>query len=596
MPESVNRNSSDVVKLTIMINGSQMNENYQIVSIMVTKRINKIPSAVITFRDGAMPDGTFASSESNDFKPGNAVEIKAGYGSEESTLFKGIVVRHGIEISGSNDARLTVECKDEAIKMTIGRHNANFLKKKDSDIISAIVGKYSGLSAEITATEQQHDELVQYYCTDWDFILARAEANGYCIITEDAALTIKPPQASEAAQLTVTYGTELIEFRADIDSQTQLSSVKGIAWDCKTQKIIEQSGTAPSLNTMGDLTSDTLAGVLGCSNFTLQSNGTIAQNAVKKWADAQMLKSALSKIRGRMKTQGNAAIKPGAVVELSGVGKRFNGNVYISGVVHHIHHGNWFSEAQFGLSQQWHTERSDVSAPLASGFLPGISGLYIGIVMKLQEDPEGENRIQVKIPILKAETEGIWARVAQWYASNTVGAFFIPEIGDEVIVGYFSNDPSHPVILGSLYSSKNKPPYSLTDDNFTKALVTKSKIKIEFDDENKVITIETPGKNSVTISDKDKSILLKDQNSNKITLGEKGITMESPKDISLTAKGKISLTATNAISASSKADISIDGNNVNAAAKIGFKAKGNANAEVSASGQTTIKGAMVMIN
>ena len=596
MPTSPNDNSSNVVKLTILSSGSEIKDTYQVMGITVESAVNKIPYAQILFADGKMSKGKFEISESDDFKPGNEVEIKAGYGSSDTTIFKGIVIKQGISISKTGYSKLIVECKDKAVKMTIARKNANYLKKKDSDIISEIVGNNSGLSCDVKSTSVQFDEIVQYYSTDWDFVLARSEVNGFVIITEDGKLTIKPPDTGQSASLKVEYGSELMEFHGDLDSENQISEITAVSWDQASQKIVEQKGSAPSLNSQGDLDTKKLSEVLGCSDFRLQSSGTIDQDAVKAWADSGLLKSGLSRIKGRMKFQGNSDAKPGAIVELSGVGKRFDGDVYLSGVNHTITEGNWITEAGFGFSNKWHTEEKKVSSPPASGFLPGIQGLYIGKVMKLDEDPQGENRIQVSIPVLKAETEGIWARLSSFHASSGFGSFFIPEIDDEVIVGYFNSDPSHPVVLGSLYSSKLKPPYELTKDNYTKAVVTKTKMKIEFDDENKVITIDTPGSNKIVISDKDKSILLEDQNSNKIELGSDGITLDSPKDIKISAKGKISLDAVDQISVSSKADVNADGMNVNISAKTGAVVKGNATAELSASGQTTVKGAMVMIN
>ena len=222
--------------------------------------------------------------------------------------------------------------------------------------------------------------------------------------------------------------------------------------------------------------------------------------------------------------------------------------------------------------------------------------MQIGVVKKLDEDPEGEHKIQVAVPVLNVEKEGVWARLASFYGSNGIGAFFIPEIGDEVVLGYFNNDPCHPVILGSLYSSKNMPPYDLTGENDTKAIVTRSKLKIEFDEENKVTTIVTPAENKIVISDADKSILLADQNQNKVELGPDGILLDSPKDIRIVSKQKITIEATSGIEVESKADVNIKGMNIDNSADVGFVAKGSASAELSASGQTTVKGAMVMIN
>jgi uncharacterized protein involved in type VI secretion and phage assembly len=297
-----------------------------------------------------------------------------------------------------------------------------------------------------------------------------------------------------------------------------------------------------------------------------------------------------------MKFQGSALAKIGSLITLDGVGARFNGEVFVSSVKHQIMGGNWTSEVDFGMSPDWFAEQRNLVAPSASGFLPGIEGLQIGVVLKLDEDPEGQSRVQVSVPILQAETEGVWARLSNFSASNSFGAFFIPEIGDEVILGYLNNDPSNPIVLGSLYSSKQVPPYELTPDNYTKAIVTREKLSIEFDDEKKTITITTPSENKVVLNDDEKSIMLQDQNGNKVQLSESGIVLDSPKDIAISAAGKITIDATGNIEVTSKADVNVQGSNVNHTADIGFTAKGSASAEISASGNTTVKGAMVMIN
>ena len=89
---------------------------------------------------------------------------------------------------------------------------------------------------------------------------------------------------------------------------------------------------------------------------------------------------------------------------------------------------------------------------------------------------------------------------------------------------------------------------------------------------------------------------MQDQNNNKVELSQAGIVLDSPKDITINAKGKITIDAVGEIGISSKADTNIEGLNVNAKANVGFVGKGSATAELSAAGNTTVKGAMVMIN
>jgi Rhs element Vgr protein len=596
MPESPMVNSSAAVKLSLFSDGTQISDAIEIVSISVTSSINKIPYARIELLDGDMPNKDFPVSNSDDFKPGSEIRIDVGYGKTADTIFKGIVVRHGIKISGDNNSRLVVECRDKAVAMTIGRHNANYIDSKDSDIISSLISSYPGLSSDVDATTTPYKELVQYYCTDWDFMLSRAEVNGLLVCVEDGKLSVKPPLTNGSAELKLTYGEDLIELHADIDARSQLTEVSSVSWDPDKQELIEETAGPQTLNAQGDLTAKELAKIVGPKSFRLQTQALLEKAALKDWADGQQLKAGLARIRGHMKFQGSAKVKPGTLLELDGVGDRFNGKVFISSVKHQIVAGNWISEADFGMSPDWFAEQRNLVAPPASGFLPGIEGLHIGVVMKLDEDPGGQSRVQVSVPILQAETEGVWARLANFYASNSFGAFFIPEIGDEVILGYLNNDPSNPVVLGSLYSSKQAPPYELTADNFTKAIVTKSQLRIEFDDENKVTTIITPGGNTLVLSDEDQSILMQDQNGNKVELSTDGIVLDSPKDINIGAKGKISIDAVGEIAISSKADVKVEGLNVNHTANVGFVAKGSASAELSASGPTTIKGATVMIN
>ena len=102
---------------------------------------------------------------------------------------------------------------------------------------------------------------------------------------------------------------------------------------------------------------------------------------------------------------------------------------------------------------------------VAAGVLPAVDGLQIGVVLKLDADPAGEYRIQVNVPVLEAQTEGVWARLLSFYASNGFGQYCVPEVGDEVILGYLNNDPCYPVILGSVYSSKQKPAYEHSAEN-----------------------------------------------------------------------------------------------------------------------------------
>lgn len=587
--------SDGVLSFSITCDGEPLPDIVQVVAIETNHSTNRIPSAVITVIDGDMPNAAFPVADQGIFKPGTKVVISAGYDLTVKPIYSGVVVRHSVRISGDNQARLIIECRDPALAMTVGRKNANYVDQSDDQIIAALIGAHAGLSAAVDSTGVSYKELVQYYVSDWDYMMARAEANGLLVTVDGGKVTVAAP-ASGAAVLKVTYGMDMMEFQAELDARWQLASVTATSWDLASLAVLEKSAKPLALTGQGDLDSAALAKVLGAGEYGLQTAAPLDSAALGAWTRARQTKAALARIRGRVRFQGCALAKPAVLITLAGVGKHFNGDVIASNVVHRLEEGNWTTEVEFGMPSYWFADEHQLHAPEAAGLTAGIAGLHIGLVMKLDADPEGQYKVQVSVPLMKAATAGVWARLSTYYGSAGFGAFVVPEVGDEVILGFFNNDPSCPVILGSLYSSKHVPPYELTADNNIKALVTRSKLRMIYDDEKKVITFITPGNNKVVISDDAKSILLQDQNSNKVELSPSGILLDSPKDITIKAAGKVAISAVQNVEAAAQMDVKVSGLNINHNANVGFVAKGAATAELSAAGQTTVKGALVMIN
>ncbi|MEM9916978.1 MAG: Rhs element Vgr protein, partial [Bacteroidota bacterium] len=178
---------ADLITHTVKVNGEAISRAYNVLSIVVNKQVNKIPIAKIVIADGNASTESFDISDSPDFAPGNELEILAGYHSDEETIFKGIITCHGIQIRKGKASVLRIECKDEAVKMTIGKKSAFFKELTDSDVIQEIAGAYS-LDVSADPTEVTHQNLVQHYTTDWDFVIMRAEVNGLLVHVSDGAL------------------------------------------------------------------------------------------------------------------------------------------------------------------------------------------------------------------------------------------------------------------------------------------------------------------------------------------------------------------------------------------------------------------------
>lgn len=568
---------SDLPSQEIKVGGVTISTEYKVASIDVSKVFNKISYARIAIYDGDPAKGDFTASNKDDFKPGNEIEILAGYHNENTTIFKGIILGHSVRIKKEKGSYLIVEARDKAIKLTGTRSSAYYYEVKDSEIIEELAGK-AGLQKDVEVTDTKHEEMVQYHATNWDFIVSRAEANGKLVFTDDNKLIVKKP-AMSAADLKLEFGATLMDFEADIDASTQYKAVKSEAWSHTDQALIESTGSNPSFADNGNLSSDDLAKVLDVEELSMKHSGMFTPPELKSWADARILRNKLARVQGRARFQGHAPIKPGMTVELIGVGDRFNGKAFVSGVRHQLNTANWTTDVQLGFSNAWFHQSPDVVESSAAGLVPGINGLHIGVVSKLEDDPLKEDRIQVRMPLVSNEADGTWARIATLDAGKERGSFFRPEVGDEVVLGFINDDPRNAVVLGMLHSKNLPAPLKTEKENNEKGFVTREKLKLLFDDKKKSITIITPGKQSIVIDDDAGTITINDSNKNSMEMSSSGITMKSDSDMKFTAKG----------------DISFEGANVKAKAKSALGMEG-ATAELKASGNTTVKGAMVQIN
>jgi Rhs element Vgr protein len=568
-----------LVTFTIKVDGETISQTFGVISIVVSREINKIPSASILIQDGSVAKEDFEASNQDVFIPGKEIEILSGYHSEETTIFKGIIIKHGIRIKSSGASMLSLECRDKSVKLTIGRKNKYFIDKKDSEAIEEIIGTY-GLEKDVEATSVQHKALVQFGSSDWDFMLSRVEASGKICIVNDGKITIKAPSLDGDPVLDLLYGSTILDFDAAMDARDQYQSVKAIAWDPASQSLIETDGTDPGIDGSGNITPSDLASVIGLEHLDLRHTGSLPQEELQAWADAEFLKKQFSKIRGRVGFMGHAAIIPGDLITLEGLGERMNGTVYVSGVRHEICEGTWKTDAQFGLSPQWFTETYSVDQLPASGMIPAIQGLQIGVVTQLKDDPDTEDRILVKIPIINNDDDGTWARVACLDAGENRGTFFRPEVGDEVVVGFLNNDPRNAVVLGALNSSSKPAPITATDDNHEKGYVSRSGMKFIFNDDKKSVTLDTPAGKIFSMDEDAGEIKLEDENGNKIILNSDGITIESKKKITLKTDD----------------DVEIKGKDIKNTAQASFKADGSAGIELTSSAIAKLKGSLVQIN
>ncbi|WPQ62260.1 type VI secretion system tip protein VgrG [Chitinophaga sancti] len=583
-----NDSQHDVATYTLLVDGTAVSPDYQILSITVTKEINRIPMARIILRDGEAADKTFAISDEDLFVPGKSMVIRIGRDGDNQQVFKGIITRHAIKIKENGNGELHIECRDDAMRMTLGRHSRYFEQVKDSEVYDDLISKY-GLSSDTQATTLTHKELVQHHLSDWDFMLLRAEANSMLVNVDDGKVTIKKPDTSAAPVLQVSYGSSVLEFEADIDARRQWKNVAARSWDYSNQQVFQADTDSVSFSEHGNLSGQDLSAAMKQLPFELHHSGHRLEQELQDWVNGTMLKSRMSKIRGRARFSGFSTIKPGDMVKLDGVGNRFKGNAFVTAVRQELGKGMWDTHIQFGLDPTPYAfVHNDMNDAPAAGLAGGISGLQIGVVVQLENDPDGQDRILVRIPMIDNDAQGIWTRVASLDAGKDRGAFFRPEIGDEVIVGFINDDPRDAVVLGMLHSSAKPAPIKAQDANNEKGFTTRSKMHISFNDDTKTISIDTPAGNKIVLDEAGQQITITDQNSNKVTMDSQGVSMESPMDIKLKAGGNLSLEAA--------ASLSIKAASLSMQASADAQISGGASTKLSSSGITEITGSLVKIN
>ena len=585
--------SYNVATFDILIDNELVDPGYKILSISMLKEINKIPTANIIIKDGDASEETFKISEQETFLPGKIIQIKVGRDSENKQLFKGIIVKHGIKVKENGDTELQLECRDEAVKMTLGRHNFYYENQKDSEILEEVIGRYANLTPEVEETTTTHREMVQHHCTDWDFLLLRAEANGKLVIVDDGKIHIEAPKTNTDAALSVLFGSTLLNFEAQMDGRSQWKSVEAKSWNYGEQQLFEHITDSVPIQELGNVDGLQLAENLSPEKYELRHSGQAIAEELQEWTKSMMQISRLAKIRGTAKFTGFDALKPGQLIDLQGVGARFSGKAYVSAVRQDIYDGSWYTQAQFGLKPDCFSyQNEDISDVPAAGLVPAINGLQIGKVVQLQDDPEGENRILVRLPIINNNARGVWARVSTIDAGKGDtkggrGSFFLPEIDDEVIVGFINDDPRDAVVLGMVNSSSFPASINVKDSNHEKGFITRSKMRVHFNDETKTITIDTPEGNCIKLDEEGKSITIEDQNKNFIKMYPSGIEINSNCDIVIEATGKIDIKAGKALTiAAAQTAIS---------AQSSMELKG-ATAKLSADGIAEIKGSLVNIN
>jgi uncharacterized protein involved in type VI secretion and phage assembly len=168
-----------------------------------------------------------------------------------------------------------------------------------------------------------------------------------------------------------------------------------------------------------------------------------------------------------------------------------------------------------------------------------MQGAQIARVTSVQ-DPEGLARVQVQVLAPDADGEArIWARVAVPFAGNNRGAFFIPDVDDEVLVVFVGGAARSPVVVGGLWNGRDAPPETLPGDAVDRWTITgKNGTRIAIVEESsgqEKVVIETPAGVTATLTDESGGKVTLEAAGNTVTMDTQGVTVEAAAKVKVTA-------------------------------------------------------------
>ena len=539
---------------------------------------------------GADSDDFFDPAMAKDFLGETlTVTIAPSEGDDAPSKFVGVITQFALVNSVDSTNTIRITAASPTVLMDGAQKYESFESMTSSEAIEKAAKGHKITIGNIASTPDSWDYLLQHNETDWAFCRRLATTNGLFCYYDGEKLYVREPNTSTA--LTLTFRQTLGSFSLGVGiEQPNFSTV--VYSEVENKELRPDSKQVSKSRSLGGVGSEALKA--SENNFSTSSLSRLGIPGMSAGDADKIVDRERSRAIDRMLDCEGTSIVPGLkvgmTVKIDGLG-RSSGSYYITAVYHRVSDGGLYENT-------FQCRPVDAAFPQQAPLPPSEAGLHRAIVED-NNDPQKLGRVKVKTAWFP-QVPSIWLRVVSPYAGNNYGWYVLPEIGDEVLVGYLHGDFQQQVILGSFYHKDAAPSDEWTNDNNEiKVFHTMAGNIIKLTDTagEEEITISTVGEqNSVVFSNKDKSITVKTDGDLNLT-ADGNIVIDAQQDITLKAQGKINAEAMGAVSMkSSSGDAALEGLNVEVKAQAAMKASGSATAEVSSSGQTTVKGSIVMIN
>lgn len=599
--------------LLVEVNGQQLPPGLAglLASGYVDNQMNAADMFVLRFTD----DGSGVLQKGG-FDVGVAVRLlvqKSG-GAGPQPIMTGEITALEAELD-SVGMHLLVRGLDKSHRLFRGRRIHAYLQMTAADIVKK-VAQGAGLSlGRIDCPGPVLAHVGQDGVSDWEFLRGLADEVGGALDVVDGKLNFCKPtdaagapsdqQASQQNPLVIEHGVNLVSVRATVTAADQVPEVEVRGWDVDGKQpivAVKQAGTHSAK--LDSVNPGALASAVGGLKWVESVSGYRKQQQCDALAVAlaDRLAGSFAELDGVVR--GNPDMRAGKAVALGKIGKPFDGSYTLSSTRHEFSPETGYLTS-FTVSNA--SDRSLFGVASASAVAPRskvMTGVIVGLVTDVK-DPEHRGRVKVTFPVMSDDYASWWARTVQPGAGAGRGAIVLPEVGDEVLVAFGMGDFDEPYVLGGLYNGKDAPTAAWADHvNETdgsvqrRAFVSRTGMVVEM--------IEKPGEEKLTLSTSsgEQRITLTQKGETSIEIISTGpLTVTADKEVAVSSKsGDISVKGKN-IKLDAQADLTLTGSNVTITAQVAaslsgatVKVAGDATAELSASGQTAVRGGMVMIN
>ncbi len=478
--------------------------------------------------------------------------------SDEDFLIEGEITAIEAHFNEKSEAPIIVRGYDISHRLHRGRYNRSFLNQTDSDIAKKIAKEVGiKIGKNIEESGETHEYVFQENQTNMEFLRERAAAIGFELFIQGQELYFRKPKSQKSLDL--TWLVNVSSFNTRIASAEQVSAVEVRSWDYTQKRLILATAKSANLvtktgNEIGSSTSTKFDLDRQPPKITVVDRPVATTKQAEKMAQALCDELGGEFVYADAKAEGNPKIRPGTVVNLKGMGDRFSGNYYVTETRHFYHQRIYkteFSVRGLRAGNLFSTLAPSVRLQPGQTFL-------VGIVTD-NKDPKAWGRVKVKFPTLTEEHASHWARVVSIGAANARGFDCLPEVNDEVLVGFEHGDIHRPYVIGGVWNGKDAPPEPVNDSIQggkvrLRTIKTRTGHTLQFVEEDKGsskagVRLETTGGHKIYLNDSESCIEIETTGGHKITMDDRGqsISVNSTGNLSLKAKGNIEIKANGTI-------------------------------------------------